>query len=258
MGRLEGKVAMIAGAAAGIGKADAILFAREGARIVVADIDEEKGRAVVALIQEEGGKAFFLKLDVTSETDWQRGMKQIVEAYGKLNIVINNAGIVLCASIEDTTLEQWNRVLNVNVTGVFLGVKYAIDVMKGNGEPCSIINRSSVSARMSTGGMTAYGASKGAVSSLTRHAAIACAEAGYSIRVNAVLPCEVDTAMARQEAKAFGMSLDAYLDERRKGIPLGRIATPLDIAYMDLYLASDESSMVTGAEFMVDGGVLAQ
>jgi len=258
MGRLDGKVAMITGAATGVGEADATLFAKEGAKIVVADIDEIRGRAVVESIQREKGDAFFLKLDVTRELDWQRGMNRVVKEYGKLNILINNAGIVFCASLEDTTLEQWNRVLSVNATGVFLGLKHAIGVMKVNGEPCSIVNRSSVSARISSKDMAAYGASKGAVSSLTRHVAIACAEAEYTIRVNAVLPCEVRTSMAQQEACAFGMTLDAYLEQRREGIPLGRIGEPADIAYIDLYLASDESGMVTGAEFIVDGGVLAQ
>ena len=259
MGRLSGKVAMITGGGSGIGEADAKLFAKEGARVVVADINEEAARKVVAHIQKEGGEATFVRMDVSEESDWQEAMNEVLRIYGKLNILVNNAGIMIIVPLfEDTTLEQWNRMMTVNATSVFLGTKYAIRTMKDNGEPCSIINRSSTAARSYGKAMAIYGASKGAVSALTIQVAIACAEAGYTIRVNAVLPAAVNTDMAKQEARDYGISLGEYLSKKRQGNPLGRIGTPVDVAYLDLYLASDESSWITGAEYLIDGGVLAR
>lgn len=258
MGRLDGKVALITGAAMGIGEASARLFAKEGAKVAVADINEAKGKEVVEDIRKGGGEAIFVKLDVSKESDWTAGVNKVVKTYGKLNVLVNNAGIIVCVPFEETTLEQWNRIMEVNATGVFLGVKYGIKAMKDNGELCSIINRSSTAAKVAAKNMAAYSAAKGAVSTLTKQAAIACCEAGYKIRVNSVLPCEVRTPMAEQEAREFGMSVKDYLELRRKGLPIGRIGEPIDIAYMDLYLASDESSWVTGSEFVIDGGVLAR
>lgn len=242
----------------GIGEADARLFAREGARVAVADIREAEGKKVVASIKEGGGEAIFIKLDVSQESAWVEGIDKVINEYGKLNILVNNAGIVICVPLEETTLEHWNRIMSVNATGVFLGTKLAIKAMKNNGELCSIVNRSSTAAKVAAHYMAAYGASKGAVSALTKQAAIACTEEGYTIRVNSVIPCEVRTPIAEQEAREFGMSVEDYLEKRRQGHPIGRIGEPIDIAYMDLYLASDESSWVTGSEFVIDGGVMAR
>ena len=257
MGRLDGKVALITGAAMGMGEADARLFAKEGAKVALADINEAEGKKVTEDIRKAGGEAIFIKLDVSRESDWVEGIEQVVKKYGKLNILVNNAGIIICVSFEETTLAQWNRIMNVNATGVFLGCKYAVEAMKNNGELSSIINRSSIAAKTAAQKMEAYAASKGAVSNLTIQAAMACAKAGYTIRVNAVLPGEVRTPMAEQEAGEFEMPLKDYLEECRQMHPIGRIGEPIDIAYMDLYLASDESSWVTGSEFVIDGGWLA-
>ncbi|MFC1950441.1 glucose 1-dehydrogenase [Chloroflexota bacterium] len=258
MGRLDSKVALITGAAMGMGEASAKLFAKEGARVAVADINEAKGKEVVEGIRKGGGEAIFVKLDVRKESDWTAGIDKVTKTYGKLNVLVNNAGIIVCVLFEETTLEQWNRIMEVNATGVFLGIKYGARAMKANGELCSIINRSSTGAKVAAKNMAAYGASKGAVSTLTKQAAIAFCEAGYKIRVNSVIPCEVHTPMAEQEAREFGMSVEDYLELRRKGHPIGRIGKPIDIAYADLYLASDESSWATGSEFVIDGGVLAR
>jgi len=258
MGRLDGKVAIITGGAMGIGEADSRLFAKEGAKVVVADIREAEGKKVVKDIRENGGEAIFAKLDVSKESDWADGIDKVINKYGKLNILVNNAGIIVCVPFEETSLEQWNRIMDVNATGVFLGTKCAIKAMKNNGELCSIVNRSSVAAKVAAHHMAAYGASKGAISTLTKQVAIACAEEGYTIRVNSVIPCEVRTPMASQEAKEFGMSVEDYLEKRKQGHPIGRIGEPIDIAYIDLYLASDESAWVTGSEFVIDGGVLAR
>lgn len=257
MGRLEGKVTMITGGASGIGEADAKLFAREGAKVVVADLNKEAGEEVVSDIRKEAGDAFFVKLDVSQESAWKEGIAETLKTYGKLNVLVNNAGIIIIVPLfEDTTLEQWNKIMSVNATGVFLGTKYAIKAMKDNGELCSIINRSSCAARAAGKSQAIYGASKGAVSALTIQAAVACAEAGYRIRINAVLPAEVNTPMAKQEARDYGIPLEKYLEEQKGEYPLGRIGNPIDIAYLDLYLASDESTWVTGVEYVIDGGLL--
>lgn len=257
MGRLDGKVAIITGGAMGIGEADARLFAKEGAKVAIADIREAESKKVVEGIKRDGGESIFIKLDVSKESDWMEGIDKVIKEYGKLNILVNNAGIIVCVPFEETTLEQWNRIMSVNATGIFLGIKYAMKAMKNNGELCSIVNRSSIGAKVSAHHMAAYGASKGAVSALTKQAAIACTEEGYTIRVNSVSPAEVRTPMAEQEAREFGMSVEDYLEKRRQNHPIGRIGEPIDIAYIDLYLASDESIWVTGSDFVIDGGVLA-
>jgi len=179
MGSLESKVAIITGAAIGIGGADARLFAKEGAKVVVTDIKEVEGRMLAENIKKEGGEAIFLKLDVAKESDWERVISEVIRKYGKLNILVNNAGVIFCKALEETSLDEWNWIMNINSTGVFLGTKYAIEAMKDNGEPCSIINRSSVDAMVGESTAAAYCASKGAVRAFTKAAALACAEAGY-------------------------------------------------------------------------------
>ena len=259
MGRLEGKVAIIAGSAEGIGKATARVFAREGAKVVVADINTEKGRATAEEIKTAGHEALFVPLNVTSEESWQALIDTTLQTYGKLSVMVNNAGISMARDIEETTLEDWNRIMNVNATGVFLGTRYAIGAMKQNArECCSIINRSSIDGQIAEPGLFAYCASKGAVTILTKSAALACGAKGYNIRVNSVHPGYVHTALTEEEARGYGMEPAAYFEKVGKQHPLGRIGMPEDIAYMDLFLASDESSWATGAEFVVDGGWTAQ
>lgn len=258
MDRLKGKAALIAGAAMGIGEADAKLFAREGARVVVADVNENEGKRVVNEIIADGGEAIFVKLNVTEEEDWKNAMAEAISAYGKLNIQVNNAGISLGKNIEQTTLEDWNWLMNINATGVFLGTKYGILTMKDNKEKCSIVNRSSIDGQIAEAGLFAYCASKGAVTILTKSAALHCGERGYSIRVNSVHPGYVHTALTEKEAADSGLSPDEYFAKVGKMHPIGYIGNPIDIAYADLYLASDESIFVTGSELTIDGGWTAQ
>jgi 3(or 17)beta-hydroxysteroid dehydrogenase len=258
MGRLDNKVAIVTGSAEGIGKATAILFAKEGAKVVVADINETKGQEVVDEIKQAGGDAIFFLLDVTNEKKWQSLMKMTTDKYGKLNVVVNNAGISRAKDIEDTTLKDWNEIMSVNATGVFLGTKYAIEAMKDNGELCSIINRSSIDGQIAESGLFAYCASKGAVTILTKSAALSCGEKGYKIRVNSVHPGYIHTALTEEEARGYGLEPEEYFVKVGKQHPLGCIGEPNDIAYIDVYLASDESKWTTGAEFVVDGGWTAQ
>jgi len=258
MNRLKDKVALITGGAMGIGEADAKLFASEGAKVAVADINEEEGKRVVKEIRAAGGDAVFVKLDVSLEEDWKSAIAFTTETYGKLNIVVQNAGISLGKNIEDTTLDEWNRIMLVNSTGTFLGNKYAIRAMKGNGENCAIVNRSSIDGQVAEAGLAAYCASKGSMTILTKSAALHCGAQGYKIRVNSVHPGYVHTALTEKEAADSGLAPDEYFARVGKLHPIGRIGNPMDIAYADLYLASDESLFVTGSEITVDGGWTAQ
>lgn len=258
MGRLQGKVAIVTGGAMGIGRATATMFAAEGARVVLGDVNETEGAKVVEEIRQAGGEATFMKLDVSSEDDWRRVVAETVKLYGKLTVLVNNAGISLGHDIEETTLDEWNHVMSINSTGVFLGLKYGIEAMKANGEGCSIINRSSVDGQVGEAGLFAYCASKGAVTVMTKSAALAVGAKGYSIRVNSVHPGYVHTPLTEKEAADFGLTPDEYFKKVGAQHPIGFIGEPVDIAYLDLYLASDESRWVTGAEFTIDGGWTAQ
>jgi len=256
-GRLEGKVAIVTGSAEGIGEATAKLFALEGAKVVIADLNRAKGEEVEKEIKKAGGEAMFIRLDVTGEKDWQSLMDETIKAFGKLNILVNNAGIIKIADIEHTSLDDWRRVMAVNATGVFLGTKLAIGVMKENGELCSIVNRSSVAGQIGDKNMFAYCASKGAVTTLTKSAALSCGENNYNIRVNSVHPAYVSTNMTKDEAAQIGISEEEYMKGAKELHPIG-LGESMDVAYLDLFLASDESKWITGAEFNVDGGFTAQ
>ena len=223
----------------------------------MADINQAKGKKVMEGIREEGGEAIYLHVDVTSEEDWQSVMEETVKTYGKLNILVNNAGISKIADIESTPLEDWQAVMAVNATGVFLGTKYAIGAMKNNGEACSIVNRSSIDGLVAEPDLFAYCASKGAVTTLTKSAALSCGAKGYKIRINSVHPAYVHTSMTKGEAAGYGLSEEEYMKKMKAIHPIG-IGKPLDVAFLDLYLASDESKWVTGAAFTIDGGVTAQ
>jgi NAD(P)-dependent dehydrogenase (short-subunit alcohol dehydrogenase family) len=247
-GRLDGKVALISGAARGMGECEARLFAREGAKVVLGDILEEQGQQVAREITQAWGGATFVRLDVTAEDDWQRAVEIAEQVYGKLDVLVNNAGIVRMAPLDETSLEAWNAVINVNQTGVFLGMKYAVPAMRRAGGG-SIINISSVAGIVGLPNIPAYQASKGAVRLLTKHAAIQYAK--DKIRVNSVHPGRIETPMTSNLAP-----------ERREMVlrltPMGRDGKPEEVAYGVLYLASDESSFVTGAELVIDGGYTAQ
>jgi NAD(P)-dependent dehydrogenase (short-subunit alcohol dehydrogenase family) len=258
MDRLKDKVALIAGGAEGIGKADAELFAREGARVVIGDIKVGLGEQTAGELRRQGLDVTFVPLNVSLDYSWTSTFDDIKSKYGKVNIVVNNAGISLGKDIEATTLEDWDHIMSVNATGVFLGTKYAIMHMKDNGEDNSIINRSSIDGQVAEAGLFAYCASKGAVTLLTKSAALMCGEKRYRIRVNSVHPGYVQTSLTEKEAADSGMTPDEYFAKVGAQHPIGYIGKPMDIAYADLYLASDESLFVTGSELTIDGGWTAQ
>ena len=250
--RLEGKVAFISGGAEGMGATEARMFAREGAKVAFGDIQVEKGRKVEAEINETGGQALFVPLDVTSESDWQKGISATVARLGKLDILVNNAGIgSVKRRVEEVPLEDWDRVMEVNAKGVFLGTRAAIPEMRKAGGG-SIINISSQQGLVGVdNGSGQYQASKGAVRLLAKAAAIQYAKEG--IRVNSVHPGPVVTPLT-EEGRGDPERYQLIVSR----VPLGRYAQPDEVAYGVLYLASDESSYVTGSELVIDGGWTAQ
>ena len=248
--RLENKVALISGGARGMGAAEANLFAQEGAKVVIGDILDEEGRRTEAEINELGGECLFVHLDVTDESDWQSAVASAVSRFGKLDILVNNAGIFRRNSVEDTTTAEWDQVLGINAKGVFLGAKSAIPEMRKAGGG-SIINISSVAGLVGAGYSSAYSASKGAVRLFTKSTAIQYASDG--IRCNSVHPGVVETEMTTDF-----IAEETFQAQRLDPTPLKRLAQPNDIAYGVLYLASDESSFVTGSELVIDGGWTAQ
>ncbi len=256
MARLADKVALISGGARGQGEMEARLFVREGAKVVIGDILEDAGKQVEAEINETGGECLFVRLDVTSEADWQQAVAAAVVRFGRLDILVNNAGIGgergpdgEMITLENVTEVQWDRVMDVNAKGVFLGTKHAIPEMRKAGGG-SIINISSI-AGMVGGRTTAYGASKGAVRIFTKATAIQ--HAGDGIRANSVHPGVIETAMT-----ANMLADDAGRQSSIARHPLGRLGRVEDVAYGVLYLASDESAFVTGSELVIDGGLTAQ
>lgn len=264
MDRVKGKAAIVTGGAGDLGAASASLLAREGAKVVIADIDEARGKGVAEGIGREGGKAIFLKHDVTSEQDWLSVIEKTVSEFGKLDVLVNNAGVFSRNPIEDISLDEWNWVMNVNLTGVFLGTKHGIGAMKKSGGG-SIINISSVAGLVGMAAPTsAYAASKGGVRLFSKSAAIQCSSAvhGYNIRVNSLHPGFIMTPMLEKvfqaEAKSTGRSYEEVKRTREEWAPMGRLGTPEDVAYGVLYLASDESKYVTGAELVIDGGFTAR
>ncbi len=249
MGRLDGKVALISGGVRGQGGAEVKLFAQEGARVIFGDVLDDVGRELEAEVRAVGGDARYLHLDVTRESDWEEAVGTAVQLYGRLDILVNNAGIVRRYSIEETPRDVWDEVMAVNSTGVFLGTKHAIPVMRRNGGG-SIVNISSISEMIAIGA-PAYNASKGAVRVFTKVTAV---EAKDNIRCNSIHPGPIDTPMIR-EGHA---DPEAMEQQRLSLVPLGRLGTMEDIAYGVLYLASDESAFVTGSELVIDGGFIAQ
>jgi len=245
--RLEGKVALISGGARGMGAAEARLFAKEGAKVVMGDVLEAEGKQVEAEINETGGEALFISMDVAKEDDWQRAIDATVARFGKLNVLVNNAGIVDRSSLEETSEEIWDRVMDVNAKGVFLGTKMVIPEMRKAGGG-SIINISSISGMVSVG-YPAYNASKGAVRVFTKNVAVEYAK--ENIRVNSIHPGAIWTPMSLYHTTRTR-------EERARTIPMGRVGEPEEVAYGVLFLASDESSYMTGSELVIDGGVTAE
>ena len=249
--RLSGKVAFISGGARGMGEVEARLFAENGAKVAIGDVLEAEGRQVAADIGASGGDAMFVSLDVTSDADWERAIAATVERYGRLDVLVNNAGISGRGMVEDTRVEDWERVMDVNAKGVFLGTRYAIPEMQKAGGG-SIINISSQLGLVGTDNSSPqYQASKGAVRIFTKTTAIQYAP--DRIRANSVHPGPIVTPMT-EERRADPATRELMLSR----IPLARYGQPIDVAYGVLYLASDESSFVTGSELVIDGGWTAR
>jgi cyclopentanol dehydrogenase len=252
MGKLDGKVALISGGARGQGAAEARTFSREGARVVFGDVRDDEGKKVEATIRDAGGDAVYVHLDVASEADWRSAVQLTTDRFGKIDILNNNAAIVIPrVPIEERTVEEWDRVMAINARGVFLGTKHAIPAMRRAGGG-SIVNISSVAGiGQSLHQEPAYAASKGAVRIFTK--VTASQHARDKIRCNSVHPGPVDTEMIHS-----AMSDPEVLKRRLERVPMRRMGTVDEIVTAVLYLASDDSSYVTGAELVIDGGALAQ
>lgn len=248
--RLEAKVSLISGGARGIGAAQAWLFSKEGATVVLGDVRESEGLALEKLITQSGGKAFFLRLDVSVEQSWIETVESTVNQFGQLDVLINNAAIYTRVPIASTTLKEWDEVMAINARGVFLGTKHAIPAMRKAGYG-SIINISSTAGLVGSERGSAYGSSKGAVRLLTKYTAIQHAADG--IRANSIHPGAIDTDMISDN-----LATPAARAASEGRVPLGRIGTAEDVANAALFLASDESSYMTGSELIVDGGMTAQ
>ncbi len=249
--RLAGKVALISGGARGMGAVEARLFAREGCKVVLGDVLDDERRAVETEIGKAGGHAVSVRLDVTREADWQGAVETAIGRYGKLDVLVNNAGVGGWGRIEDVTLDEWNRVMNVNSTGVFLGTRAVIPAMRAAGGG-SIVNISSQLGLVGTDNSSPqYQASKGSVRLLTKATAIQYAR--DRIRANSVHPGPIVTPMTearRKNPESYALTVSR--------IPLGRYGEPEEVALGVLYLASDEAAFVTGAELVIDGGWTAQ
>ncbi|HTX48414.1 MAG TPA: glucose 1-dehydrogenase [Caulobacteraceae bacterium] len=260
MGRVQGKVALITGGASGIGAGCAEVLAREGATVVITDVQDAKGGELAAAIQKAGGKARYLHHDVTSEAEWEGVVADIGKTEGRLDILVNNAGIgVACPSITMMKLEDWRRQQAINVEGVFLGLKHSIPLMRKAGNGGSIVNMSSVAGLRGSPILAAYSATKGAVRLLTKAVALECAGAKDGIRVNSMHPGIIETpiwlqivGMGAQAGTNAPPDLDAMSSN---AVPLGVKGLPSDIANGVLWLASDESRYVTGMEMVIDGGL---
>jgi NAD(P)-dependent dehydrogenase (short-subunit alcohol dehydrogenase family) len=252
-GRLAGKVALVTGAASGIGADCARTFVREGAAVVLTDVQEDLGRAVAA---EVGGD--FLSHDVSDEAQWITVIEQVLARHGRLDVVINNAGVFIGQTIEDTDLEVWNKVLGVNLTGVMLGCKHGVRAMKANpgGPKGSIVNVSSITGFIGLASAAAYTASKGGVRLLTKSVAVHCARTYETIRCNSLHPGAIDTPMNQAAFDASGdpEGTRAFFSSVQ---PIGRMASSQEMADCALFLASEEASFVTGTELVADGGWLA-
>ncbi|MCR8844533.1 glucose 1-dehydrogenase [Paenibacillus sp. SC116] len=249
--RLQGKTAIITGGATGIGRATVQKFLEQGANVIFTDINEENGRKTCDELKKVSDNVMFIKHDVQSEEDWAHVVSEANDKYGRVDVLFNNAGIFSSKPIEDYTVEEWNRLMGVNVTGVFLGMKHVIPIMR-NQESGSIINASSIAGLKGAANHALYGASKGAVRIMTKDVALEVAQ--YQIRVNSIHPGVIQTSMG--EAVATGVK--ATTEQIASSIPLKRLGTPDDIAHLIVFLASDESTFITGTEMVVDGGSSAR
>ncbi|MEM9122661.1 MAG: glucose 1-dehydrogenase [Pseudomonadota bacterium] len=256
--RVQDRVALVTGGAVGIGAATCLRLAEEGAAVAVTDVNIDGAEEVAGRIKEKGGRAFAMHQDVTDEGQWKTIVDEVVSRFGKLNILVNNAGIGIIADVEAETLEGWNRTIDVNLNAVFLGCREAIRAMKEAGSG-SIVNISSIEGMIGWSIIPAYNASKGGVRILTKSVALHCCEKGYNIRVNSIHPGFIETAMVDNIGKQVTPELAAELTAKVGSmIPMGHMGEAVDIANGVLYLASDESKFMTGSELVIDGGHTAQ
>ena len=252
MGRVEGKTAMITGGASGIGAATARLLVREGARVVIADVQVEAGQK---LSSELGTAAMFLQLDVSKEDDWNLGLVEVEKAFSPLDVLVNAAGVSIPAPIDEADFDHWKKTMAVNADGVFLGCRAGVASMR-RGSGGSIINISSTLGIRGGAPFPAYSASKGAVRMLTKSVAIRCAEQGWNIRCNSVHPGAIETPMVEPYLQ-IAPSRDKGLAMLASAHPMGRVGQPEEVANVIVFLASDEASFMTGTEIPVDGGFCA-
>jgi NAD(P)-dependent dehydrogenase (short-subunit alcohol dehydrogenase family) len=256
MGRVSGKMAFITGGAQGLGEATARMLAKEGAKVTVTDINGAGAAKVAASINDAYGAAtaFAFQQDVTSEAQWQDVLQRAHDAMGGLNVLVNNAGIGSLGSVEEESYDMFRKVQAVDVDSIFLGCKYAIPLMRAHGLG-SIINISSIAGIIASGNYVSYNTAKAAVRHLSKSIALHCAKTGGQIRSNSVHPVFINTPILDRTKEMFGEQ--KALEKLGRQIPLGKVGEPDDIAYAVLYLASDESKLVTGAELKVDGGISA-
>ncbi|RMF99323.1 MAG: SDR family oxidoreductase [Gammaproteobacteria bacterium] len=251
MGRVAGKVALVTGGASGLGRADCELLAREGASVILTDIDAAAGEAAAEAIRASGGEVEFRRLDVTSPEDWQAAVDYVRERHGRLNVLVNNAGIAKSETIEQCTLESYRRQNAIMNEGVFLGCKTALPLLKDSGNG-SIINMSSIASHMGYPVFFAYSAAKGAVRSLTKALAVHCQMHGYPVRANSLHPGAIDTPMIDQTAAELGLADKAEVS------PVVGLGKPEDVANAVLFLASDESRFINGVELLIDNALSIQ
>jgi len=254
MDRVKGKVAIVTGGVGGLGRAIARLLSEEGAKVVLTDIDDAAARAAAEGMHSRGGNAVGAAHDVSSETDWRRVLDTTLETFGRLDVLVNNAGVILYKKIEDISLEEWRRVMRVNLDGVFLGTRFAIGAMRKSGGG-SIVNIASTAALIGNPDAAVYHASKGGVRAFSRAAAIECSKAGYgyNIRINSIYPGVIDTAMAedlKEDESKYRAAMNWHA--------MGHFGEPSDVAFGVVYLASDESKFITGSELVIDGGWTAR
>ena len=256
MGRVSGKLALVTGAAQGLGAAHAALLAREGARVLLTDIQGDAAAAQAEAINAELGAGTAMRHDVTSADDWDAAIAMAAEKLGGLSVLVNNAGVGVRGNIETCTLEDWHRGFAINVDSVFLGCQKALPLLKDN-QPGSIVNISSIAGLIASDTMPGYNASKAAVWMLTKSVALYCAKRGWDIRCNSVHPTFVDTPILDGISANANLTKEVVMGKLARQIPLGRVGEPIDIAQGVLYLASDESRFMTGAELKLDGGISA-
>jgi NAD(P)-dependent dehydrogenase (short-subunit alcohol dehydrogenase family) len=267
MNRLDGKVALISGAARGIGAETALQMVRAGAKVVIGDVLDERGRQTVRALEQEGAAALYVHLDVTSTDDWDNAVAQTVSRFGGIDILVNNAGVFLGRGVEQASLADWQKLCGVNLTGVFLGTKLALPALRERGQTSAqgsaIVNLASVAGLVGSQLDPLYSMTKGGVTSFTKSTALEFARKGYRIRVNSIHPGVIETDMGAQTFAVRAQRMDTNdVDAARQlsltAHPIGRLGTATDIATGIVFLASDDSGFMTGAGLVVDGGYTAQ